>query len=115
VKIDNQHMKSNQNKQISKKEDNIERLTKQLESLQIQVSNIQQELKTLLKVRDEISPPQRSKGDIRIGDKVIVLNKHRSLKNTTRKVISVASAQATVRPDNSGPDFRRYKVNLKVI
>jgi uncharacterized protein YlxW (UPF0749 family) len=108
-------MKSNRNEKTSKEEDRIECLTKQLESLQIQVSNIQQELKTLSTVRSKTSLSRKPKGDIRVGDKVIVLNKYRSLKDTTGIVIAVTSAQATVRPDNGGPDFRRYKSNLKIL
>jgi hypothetical protein len=108
-------MKSTQIKQKQEREQDIEWLTKQLESLQIQVSTLRQELKVLMEQDSKTKTKDRNKGDIRIGDRVIVLNKHRSLKNTVGTVISVAAVQATVRPDNGEPDFRRYKINLKLV
>jgi hypothetical protein len=46
-------------------------------------------------------------------DRVIVKNKYRGLKGTKGTIISLSNAQATVRPDNNGATFRKYRQNLR--
>jgi hypothetical protein len=60
---------------------------------------------------EQHDPPRR--GNLKIGDRVIVKNKYRGLKGTKGTIISLSNAQATVRPDNNGATFRKYRQNLR--
>lgn len=59
---------------------------------------------------------RRTKGEeVRVGDRVEVLNSYRGLKETRGVVVKVTGSQATINPDNDGPNFRKYKRNLKIV
>ena len=58
-------------------------------------------------------PDLPRRGSFEIGDRVIVTNKYRGLKGTKGTIVSLSNAQATVKPDNNGVNFRKYKQNLR--
>ena len=58
-------------------------------------------------------PELPRRGSFEIGDRVIVTNKYRGLKGTKGTIVSLSNAQATVKPDNNGVNFRKYKQNLR--
>jgi hypothetical protein len=58
-------------------------------------------------------PDLARRGSFEVGDRVVVTNKYRGLKGTKGTIVSLSNAQATVKPDNNGATFRKYKQNLR--
>ena len=53
--------------------------------------------------------------NIRIGDKVEVKNTYKGQKGVRGTVIKLTSTKAWVKPIDEGANFRKYKLNLKLL
>ena len=109
-----------------RKRDREHKYNNKMAQLTIQANKLQQELQQLqglieeLHIEDHVTHHtlnlgRRGSDDIRVGDRVVVKNNHRALRNITDRVISVTEVQVTVKLENGTTDFRRYKKNLSII
>ena len=90
----------------------LERIRQELAELKLTVEGLHTNRIPQLTI---IVDRSRKNGDIRIGDKVRVLNKYRCQKGVIGEAISKTSAQAKVLPENSEQSFIRYKKNLELL
>ena len=83
----------------------------------MEIVRLQERIRTLTlqgrRLRDR--PNNVANNEIKIGNRVRILSNHRNLGGTTGTVIGATSAQVTIRPDDKGNKFRRYKQNVEII
>jgi septation ring formation regulator EzrA len=102
---------------MTNNDNEVIRLTRELERLQIEISKVNNRLRQLedaTQVKRRISQ-MSMENTIRIGDIVEVTNRYKGRLGVRGKVIKVTSAQVLIEANDNGETFRKYKANVRII